>query len=320
MREIQYNQAIKEAISEEMERDSKVFVLGEGVQTSSLKVTDGLVDKFGPKRIIDTPICETAIAGMAVGASHMGYRPIADMMYGDFMYIAADEIMLKAAGWRLTNGGTQSVPVVFLAAIGGWNNVGNEHSRSPYSLVMREPGLKLVVPSNAYDAKGLMKTAIRDNNPVVYFYHKHLIGRKCDVPEGDYTVPFGKAEVKREGSDVTVVGVALMVQWALDAAEKVKDKISVEVVDPKTLEPLDLETILKSVKKTGRLVIVEEGNARCGFAAELSMQVMENGFDLLDAPIRRVCTKNYPIPGYLMERHVFPKFEELVAAIEAVVK
>jgi acetoin:2,6-dichlorophenolindophenol oxidoreductase subunit beta len=143
MREIQYNQAIKEAIAEEMERDEKVFVLGEGVQTSSLKTTDGLVDKFGPKRIIDTPICETAIAGMAVGASHMGYRPIADMMYADFMYIAADEIMLKAAGWRLCNGGTQQVPVVFLAAIGGWNNAGNEHSRSPYSLVMREPGLKL---------------------------------------------------------------------------------------------------------------------------------------------------------------------------------
>jgi acetoin:2,6-dichlorophenolindophenol oxidoreductase subunit beta len=320
MREVQYIQAIREAIAEEMERDEKVFVLGEGVQTSTLKVTEGLVDKFGRKRIIDTPICETAIAGMAVGASHMGYRPIADMGLADFMYVAADEILLKAAGWRLTNGGTQKIPVVFLAAIGGWNNAGNEHSRSPYSLVMREPGLKLVVPSNPYDAKGLMKTAIRDNNPVVYFYHKHLFGQKSLLPEEEYTVPFGKAEVKREGSDVTVVGVALMVQWALNAAEKLKDRISVEVIDPRTLEPLDLETILRSVKKTGRLVIVEEGNARCGFAAELTTQVMEHGFDLLDAPIKRVCTKNYPIPGYFMEKHVFPKFEEVVAAIEAVVK
>jgi pyruvate/2-oxoglutarate/acetoin dehydrogenase E1 component len=319
MREIQYNQAIKEAIAEEMERDEKVFVLGEGVQTSSLKTTDGLVARFGPKRIIDTPICETAIAGMALGACNMGYRPIADLMYGDFMYIAADEIMLKAAGWRLTNGGTQKVPVVFLAGIGGYNNVGNEHSRSPYSLILREPGLKLVVPSTPYDAKGLMKTAIRDNNPVVYFFHKLLIGQKGQVPEEEFTIPFGKAEVRRKGSDVTVVAVALMVNWALNAAEKLKDRISVEVIDPRTLEPLDLETILASVEKTGRMVIVEEGNARCGFAAELIAQVIEHGFDLLDAPIKRVCTKNYPIPGYSMERHVFPKFEEVVAAIEEVV-
>jgi acetoin:2,6-dichlorophenolindophenol oxidoreductase subunit beta len=165
-----------------------------------------------------------------------------------------------------------------------------------------------------------MKTAIRDNNPVVYFYHKLLIGHKGHVPKEEYTIPFGKAEVKREGSDATVVAVALMVHWALDAAEKLKGQISVEVIDPRTLEPFDLKTVLASVKKTGRLVIVEEGNARCGFAAELSMQVMEHGFDLLDAPIKRVCTKNYPIPGYGMERHVFPKFEEVVAAIEEVVK
>ncbi|MBW1787425.1 MAG: transketolase [Deltaproteobacteria bacterium] len=316
MRELMYLQAINEALAEELDRDESVFLVGEGVQTGTFGTTDGLVQRFGPDRIMDAPLSETAIAGVAVGASMMGYRPVADLMFADFMYICADEIFLKAAQWRLIQGGTQSLPCVFMANIGGYRKLGNEHSQCPFSLVLRSPGVKLAVPYTPYDAKGLLKTAIRDNNPVIYLFHKGLLGMKGDVPAEDYTIPFGQADVKREGTDMTVVATSFMLFWALAAAEQMKDRYSIEVIDPRTLEPLDLDTILQSVEKTGRLLIIDEDTERCGFAGELGMQVMEKGFDFLDAPVKRVCSANYPIPGGVMEKYVIPQPDQVMAAIE----
>lgn len=318
MRELMYLQAINEAFAEELQRDEKVFLMGEGVQTGTFGTTTGLVDRFGPERIIDTPISETAIAGAAVGASLMGYRPIADLMFSDFMYICADEIMLKAAQWRLMQGGTQQLPCVFVANIGGYRKLGNEHSHSPYSVMLHSPGLKVVVPSTPYDAKGLLKTAIRDNNPVVYLYHKGLLPVKGEVPEEDYTVPFGVADIRQEGTDVTVIATSFQLFWVESAAAMLADEISIEIIDPRTLEPLDIDTIMASVRKTGRVVIVDEDTERCGFAGELATQIMERGFYDLDAPIKRVCAKNYPIPGGIMEKFVLPQPEWVIQAIKDV--
>jgi pyruvate/2-oxoglutarate/acetoin dehydrogenase E1 component len=318
MRELTYVRAIQEALAEEMRRDDKVFLMGESVRGGNFEHTVGLVQEFGPDRVLDTPICETALSGAGVGAALAGYRPVVELMFADFMYIAADEIFLKAAQWRFMHGGQTTMPVVFMMAAGGGLMLANEHSRIPSGLVLHHPGLKLAVPSNPCDAKGLLKTAIRDNNPVVYFWHKALMGMKGAVPEEEYSIPFGKAAVAREGSDVTVVAVSAMVNLALQVAQAMEAQVSVEVVDPRTLEPLDLETILKSLEKTNRLVIVDEDTERCGFAAELGFQVMEQGFDLLDTPIRRVCAANVPIAGGLMEQHVLPGAARLTAAIEVV--
>ncbi len=319
MREISYIQAINEALTEEMARDEKVFILGESVQSQMFMINEGLVDKFGEDRIIDTPISETAIAGSAVGAAMTGFRPIADMYFSDFMYVAADEIMCKAAKWRFISGGTQQLPIVFMATIGGYKRSGAEHSQTPEGYYMHTPGLKVAVPSTPYDAKGLLKTAIRDNNPVIYFYHSSILGLRGEIPEEEYLVPFGQADVKREGTDVTVVAIGYMVHLASRVAEELEGKISVEIVDPRTLEPLDIDTIVKSVKKTGRVVIVDEDVARCGPSAEIGMQIMENAFDDLDAPVQRVACKNYPIPGGYLEDAVLPQPEWIKAAIEEVV-
>jgi pyruvate dehydrogenase E1 component beta subunit len=318
MREIPYLVAINEALAEEMERDETVFIIGEDVQAGTFMTTTGLVQRFGPERVIDTPLSETAVAGACVGAAMAGFRPIADFMFADFMWCCADEVFLKAAKWRFIHGGKVNLPLVFLAAIGGGARTGPEHSQCPESVVLHNPGLKLALPSTPYDAKGLLKTAIRDNNPVVFFYHKRLLGLRGEVPEGEYTVPFGVADVKREGKDVTVVATSAMVQLALNVASELEGRVSVEVVDPRTLEPLDIDTIIGSVKKTGRVVIVDEDTKRCGVGAEIGMQVMESVFDSLDAPIQRVGAANLPIPGGYMEQYVLPQAKDIVAAIEAV--
>ena len=318
MKELMMLMAINEALREEMERDETVFVLGEDVQQGTFGCTSGLVQAFGPDRVMDTPLAETAVAGAAVGSAMTGYRPVADMMFADFMWVAADEILLKAAKWRFLHGGKVDVPLVFMAAVGGGMKLGAEHSQCPESVVMHTPGLKLVVPSTPHDAKGLMKTAIRDNNPVVFFYHKGLLGLRGDVPEDEYLIPFGQADVKREGTDVTVVATALMVHHALGAAQKLEGKISVEVVDPRTLEPFDIDTVVASVKKTGRAVVVDEDTERCGVTAEIMAQIMENAFDYLDAPVRRVAAANMPIPAGFMEPHALPQPDQVVSAIEAV--
>jgi pyruvate/2-oxoglutarate/acetoin dehydrogenase E1 component len=318
MAEKSYIQAIAEALAEEMQRDEKVFIVGESVRGGSFGTTTGLYQTFGGDRVLDTPIAETGVAGAGIGAALCGYRPVVDFMFADFMYVAGDEIFLKAPQWRFLHGGKVEMPVTFIGAVGGGLMLANEHSQVPVAPVLHAPGIKCVMPSTPYDAKGLLKAAIRDNNPVFFFWHKALMLTLGEVPDGEYTIPLGVADVKREGSDVTVVASGMMTHYALSVAEELEGKISVEVVDPRSFEPLDLSTILKSVQKTGRLVIADEDKERCGFAGELGFQVMEKAFDSLDAPIRRVCAPNYPIPGGYMEAAYLPNPEKLALAIKEV--
>ena len=319
MKELMYWNAISEAIAEEMQRDETVFVMGENVQESPFLVTKGLVEKFGPDRIMDAPLSELAIAGAAVGAAMAGYRPICDLTFADFIYCAADEVLMKAAQQYFSHNAVVNVPCVFLGVAGGGFGNGPEHSRIPAAMVMHNPGLKLVLPSNPYDAKGLMKAAIRDNNPVCFFFHKKCMPMKQEIPDEEYIIPLGVAEIKRAGSDVTVVATSYMVHLALEAAKKLEGKISVEVIDPRTLVPLDMDTIIASVKKTGRVVVVDEDTECCGVAAEIGQQIMERAFDYLDGPVTRVCAANMPIPGAAMERYAIPQLSQVVAAIESAV-
>ncbi len=318
MREVTYTQAICEALVEEMRRDEKVFLIGESIQGAAFGMTAGIVQEFGPERVMDTPIAETAIVGAALGSAIMGYRPVADLMFADFMFVAGDEVFLKAPQWHFLHGGKVNVPVVIFAAAGGGMQLANEHSQIPTGKILNTPGLKLVLPSTPRDAKGLLKTAVRDNNPVVFFWHKGLMSATGQVPDEEFTIPFGVADIKRQGADVTVVAASLMTHHALAAAAMLEKDIDVEVIDPRTLEPLDFDTILASVEKTGRLVIVDEDRECCGFAAELGFQVMQKAYELLDAPIQRVCTPNFPIPGGCLEAHVLPNPNKIVAAIKAV--
>ena len=319
MKQTVFMMALNEALNEEMERDEKVFIIGEDVQSGVFGASRGLIAKYGPERVMDTPLSETAVAGAALGAATAGYRPVADFMFADFMFVAANEIVNNIANWHFIHGGKVNLPMVLFASIGGYARLGPEHSQCPESFIMHKPGLKLVLPSDPYSAKGLLKTAIRDDNPVVFFYHKRLLGLQGEIPEEEYTIPFGVADIKREGTDVTVVATSYMVQLSLQVAEEMKDKVSIEVVDPRTLEPLDIDTIVKSVKKTGRVVIVDEDTRRCGVGAEIGMQIMENAFDSLDAPIQRVAAANLPIPGAYMEQYVLPQTKDIAAAIEAVI-
>ena len=319
MKQTVFMMALNEALNEEMERDEKVFIIGEDVQSGVFGASRGLIEKYGPERVMDTPLSETAVAGAALGAATAGYRPVADFMFADFMFVAANEIVNNIANWHFIHGSKVNLPVVLFASVGGYVRLGPEHSRCPESFIMHKPGLKLVVPSDPYSAKGLLKTAIRDDNPVVFFYHKRLLGLQGEIPEEEYTIPFGVADIKRKGTDVTVVATSYMVQLALQVAEEMKDKVSIEVVDPRTLEPLDIDTIAESARKTGRVVIVDEDTRRCGVGAEIGMQIMENAFDSLDAPIQRVAAANLPIPGAYMEQYVLPQPKDIVAAIEAVI-
>ena len=319
MKQTVFMMALNEALNEEMERDEKVFIIGEDVQSGVFGASRGLIEKYGPERIMDTPLSETAVAGAALGAATAGYRPVADFMFADFMFVAANEIVNNIANWHFIHGSKVNLPVVLFASVGGYVRLGPEHSQCPESFIMHKPGLKLVVPSDPYSAKGLLKTAIRDDNPVVFFYHKRLLGLQGEIPEEEYTIPFGVADIKRKGTDVTVVATSYMVQLALQVAEEMKDKVSIEVVDPRTLEPLDIDTIAESARKTGRVVIVDEDTRRCGVGAEIGMQIMENAFDSLDAPIQRVAAANLPIPGAYMEQYVLPQPKDIVAAIEAVI-
>ncbi len=320
MKEMSYIQAINEALDEEMERDETVFIIGEDVQAGAFRATTGLVQKYGPDRVMDTPLSETAVAGAAIGASMAGYRPVADFMFADFMWCCADEVFLKAAKWRFMHGGRVKLPLVFFANIGGYARLGPEHSQCPESIVMHTPGLKLALPSTPYDAKGLLKTAIRDNNPVVFFYHKRLLGITGEVPEEEYTIPLGSADIKREGKNVTMIATSYMVQLALNVAKELEGKVSIEIVDPRTLEPLDIDTIIKSVEKTGRVVIVDEDTLRCSVSTEIGMQIMEKAFDSLDASIQRVGAANLPIAGGYAEQYVLPQPKDIVTAVETVMK
>ncbi|UCF91606.1 MAG: alpha-ketoacid dehydrogenase subunit beta [Desulfobacterales bacterium] len=320
MREIKYMDAINEAMKEEMSRDETVYLIGEDVSQDIWGTSCDLFEMFGSERVRDTAISEAAIIGSAVGAAIAGYRPVVNTMFADFAMCGADELLHKAAKWRFTHGGKIRIPMVVRAPAGGYSRLGPEHSQCPESLFMRTPGLKIAMPSTPYDAKGLLKTAIRDNNPVIFLEHKNLMGHTGPVPEEEYLVPFGVADIKREGTDVTVVATGFMVSLAQEVAEVLQQDhdVSLEIVDPRTLEPLDLDTILASVRKTKHLVVVDEETSRCGPAAEIGMLVMENAFDYLDAPIKRVAAANYPIPGGYLEQFVLPQPQAMADAVAAV--
>lgn len=311
-------EAMHEAYAEEMRRDDRVFMMGTCIQTPTFPHTKGLYEEFGAARVIDTPIAEAGTAGAAIGAAQEGLRPIADFMYAGFAYYAASEIFLQASQYYFLHGSQLPLPIVFVGTCGVGRRVGNEHAILPYGALIHHPGIKVCMPSTPYDAKGLMKAAIRDNNPVFFLWHTSMMMNKGHVPVEDYVVPLGVADIKREGRDVTVLASGNQVHTALKAADNIKDEISVEVVDARSFEPFDLPTLLKSIEKTTRLVIVDEDFERAGFAAEVSAQVMEHGYDLLDAPVKRVCHPNFPIPGGYIDAYTMPTPDRVEAAIREV--
>ncbi|MEM4033583.1 MAG: alpha-ketoacid dehydrogenase subunit beta, partial [Sulfolobales archaeon] len=301
-----------------------VIVMGEdvGVYGGIFGVTKGLLQKFGPDRVIDTPISEAGFIGAAVGAAAAGLRPVVELMFVDFFGVCMDQIYNQAAKMRYMFGGKIKIPVTIRTTIGGGLSAAAQHSQVLYSIFAHVPGLKVVVPSTPYDAKGLLITAIRDDNPKIFFEHKLLYGVRGPVPKEPYTIPFGVADVKMEGSDVTVVAVAYMVHEALKAANELKKEgISVEVIDPRTLVPFDKEAVIKSVKKTGRLVVVDEDYDRCGFASWVAAIVADECFGYLDAPIKRVTTPTVPIPfSPVLEKEILPNAEKIIKAVKEVVR
>ncbi|MFP6868878.1 MAG: alpha-ketoacid dehydrogenase subunit beta [Nitrospinota bacterium] len=298
MREINYVEALNEALHEEMENDKKVIVLGEDVELAYVfGVTKGLKDKFGGARVRDTPISELGFVGAAVGAAMAGYRPVVEIMFMDFIMLAMDPLVNQAAKLRYMVGGQLSIPLVVRTPGGGGVQYGPTHSQVLEAWFMQVPGLKVACPSDPADAKGLLKTAIRDDNPVFFCEHKMLYKTRGPVPEGEHIVPFGQAAVKREGSDITLIGIGYQVLNCLHAAETLAaEGISAEVVDPRTIAPLDTATLAESVRKTNRCVVVEEGHLRSGVGAEISAAIQEEAFDYLDAPVGRVAALNAPIP------------------------
>jgi pyruvate/2-oxoglutarate/acetoin dehydrogenase E1 component len=322
MREITFSQGINEAIDEEMKRDPKVFIIGEDVGKhwgGAMGELKGLFDKHGPKRVLDTPISETAILGGAIGAAATGMRPIAYLYFVDFLGVCGDELINHLTKMRYMFGGKIKMPLTITAYTGAGISAADSHSKTLYGWLMAIPGLKIAVPSNAYDAKGLLKSAIREDNPVIFLEHKVLItgGAKSQVPEEEYTIPLGKADIKRKGSDVTVVAIAVMVPRALAAAEKLQKKgISIEVIDPRTLVPLDKKAIIDSVKKTGKLVIMDEDPKTGGAAGEIAAIVAEEAFSSLKAPIKRVSPPDTPVPfSPALEKFWMPDEDDLIKAV-----
>jgi pyruvate/2-oxoglutarate/acetoin dehydrogenase E1 component len=321
MKEVTFKQAITEAVDEEMARDPTVFLMGEDIGKhwgAAMGEYQGLFDKYGPERIRETPISETAILGGAIGAAATGMRPIAFLFFDDFLGVCGDEL-INQLQMKYMYGGKTKLPLTITAYIGAGLSTAHQHSKCLFGWLMNVPGLKIVSPSTAYDCKGLLKTSIREDNPVVFLYHKVLIttGSTSQIPEEEYTIPLGKADIKREGSDVTVVAIALMVRRALAAADKLQEKgISLEIIDPRSLVPLDKQTIIDSVKKTGRLVVMDEEPKIASAAAEISAMVAEEAFDFLDAPIKRVCAPDTPIPfSPVLEKFWMPDEEDLIKAV-----
>jgi len=324
MRKIEYREAIREAVIEEMDRDGKVFLIGEdiGVYGGAFRAYKGLLDRYGPDRIVNTPISEVAIIGAGIGAALTGYRPIAEIMFIDFTTLAMDQIVNQAAKIRYMTGDSINVPLVIRTQGGAGRGIAAQHSQSLEAWFYHVPGLKVVMPATSYDVKGLLKTAIRDNNPVIFIEHKMIYLNKGQVPEEEYTIPFGKADIKREGKDVTIFAYSNMVFKSLEAAgELQKDGISCEVIDPRTLVPLDLEAVVSSVKRTGRLVIVSEACERGSVASDVSARVTEEAFDFLDAPIKIVAGLNTPIPyNSTLEQACIPHKENIVKAVKELLK
>ncbi len=298
-REITLGEAVREALAEEMRRDSRVFVMGEDVAQAgtAFKVLSGLVDEFGPERVLDTPISEAGFTGIAVGAAMTGMRPVVDIMFGDFIGLTMDQMVNQAAKVHYMSGGKWRVPMVMRATLGATRRSAAQHSQSLHAWFCHVPGLKVVLPSTPYDAKGLLKTAIRDENPVVFFEDKMMFRFKGPVPEGEYTIPFGVADIKREGSDLTIVATSSMVHVALGAAKLLEEyDISAEVIDPRTLWPLDEKTLIDSARKTSRVIVMDEGYGRYGAAAEIAAVIAEGAFFDLEAPVKRIGAMHVPIP------------------------
>jgi 2-oxoisovalerate dehydrogenase E1 component len=299
MRELTYVAAAREGLAEEMERDATIFVVGEGIgpRGGNFQTTLGLYEKYGPERLRDTPIAERGFVGMCTGAAASGARPVVDFMFVDFILDAVGEILNQTSKLQYMSNGRLKMPIVLRGCIGVGGAAATHHSGSYFPLFVNQPGLRVVVPTTPADAKGLLKTAIRSDDPVVFLEHKSLLSRKGLVPEGEHLVPFGQAAIARAGTAATIVAVGAMVPKTLEAAEGLAaEGVSVEVIDPRTLAPLDVDTILESLHKTGRLLVVDETYAPCGIGAEIAAQVMERGFDDLDAPVRRLNGLHAPIP------------------------
>ena len=317
-REITFAQAIKEALAEEMRRDSTVFIIGEDVAEAGtpFKVLSGLVDEFGPGRVIDSPISEAGIAGLGVGAAMTGMRPVVDIMFGDFVTLIMDQIVNQAAKIHYMSGGKLKVPMVLRTTLGATRRSAAQHSQSLHAWLSHVPGLKVVLPSTPYDAKGLLKSAIRDDNPVVFFEDKMMYQLKGPVPAGDYTIPLGVAEIKRAGKDITLAATSSMVQVALSAAEMLDQSgISAEVIDVRTTAPLDKQTLIESAKKTTRAIVVDEGYEGYGVTAEIAAVIAEGAFYFLDAPVKRMGARNVPVPfSPVLEDQTVPTPESIVEA------
>jgi pyruvate dehydrogenase E1 component beta subunit len=298
MPQLQYREAIRQALAEELTRDPNVVVLGEEVAQfhGAYKVTEGLLEKFGPKRIVDTPISEAGFIGMGIGASMLGVRPVIELMFWSFYSVAFDQILNNAANVRYMSGGQIHCPIVIRGPANGGTNVGATHSHTPENVLAHHPGIKVVVPSTAYDAKGLLKSAIRDNDPVMFLENTMLYGDKGEVPAEEYLIPLGKADVKREGTDLTIVTYGRPAMQSLAAANLLQQEhgVSAEVVDLRSIRPLDIDTVLASVRKTNRVLIVEEQKPFCGVGAQLAFMIQKEAFDDLDAPIGRLSTVDAP--------------------------
>lgn len=298
-REITWAEAVNEALCEEMRHDERVFIIGEDVAEAGtpFKVLSGIVDEFGPERVIDSPISEAGITGLGVGAAMTGMRPVVDIMFGDFITLVMDQMVNQAAKIHYMSGGKLKVPMVLRTTMGATRRTGAQHSQSLHAWFSHVPGLKVIVPSTPYDAKGLMKTAIRDENPVAIFEDKMMFQSKGIVPEEEYTIPLGEADIKREGSDITIVATSSMIEVSL-AAAKLLDAagISAEVIDPRTIVPLDKETIVESARKTSRAIVVDEGYERGGVTAEIASVIADEAFYYLDAPVKRMGAMDVPVP------------------------
>lgn len=322
MATITYSKAINQALEEEMRRDENVILYGQDVAVwgGIFKVTEGLLEKFGAERVFDTPISENVLVGAGVGAATMGLRPVVELQFADFIFTAGDEVFFKAGMWRFMHGGAFKVPLVVRCPSGG-SGFGPEHSACPEAFVMHTPGLLCVVPSTPEDAKGLLKAAIRSDNPVMYFEHKLLYAMRGEVPDGDYTTPFGKAVVRREGDAVTIVAWQEMLRRTLKAAEQLsKDGIEVEIVDPRTLNPFDRDTIIESVKKTGACMVVEEAYRTLGVGAEIGAILAEHALPYLDKPFKRLAIPDVPLPtAQQLVDHVVPSVETIYKAVKDLV-
>lgn len=299
MRNITLSQAVNEAFAEEMRRDESVFIIGEDVAEAGtpFKVLSGLVEEFGTERVIDTPIAEPGFMGLAVGAAMTGSRPVVDLMFGDFIFLIMDQLCNQAAKTHYMSGGKMNAPLVVRTNMGATRRSAAQHSQSLHALVAHIPGLKVAMPSSAYEAKGLLKTAIRDNNPVVIFEDKLMYNDKAEVPEEEYLIPFGEANIKRAGSDITLIATSSMVQVCEAAAEILaKEGIEAEVIDPRTIVPLDEDTLIASAKKTSRVIVVDEGHQSYGVTSEIASRINEKAFYHLDAPAMRMGAMDVPVP------------------------